>query len=278
MAARSTWAGGIMFAGFSIPVRVFTLLNSRKSGSFKMLDPTHKQPVKQILVDVDGTEVARADTLRGVEFPKGQFTALPDEALEMIENADRSTAVEVERFAPVATVPLELSLESYIVVPDEKVPGSEQPVQILWNGLHETESAAIIPDWCPRAGARPSTLIVRAIDDGLRGNLLPFAGELKGGLPSFQPQADETKAQTFAAVVAQQYTTDDFDLAAYADGYAERREAAIALALDGKVLDIPKPAEQPQAAAPDMMAMLQAQLAAAPAKAKPAKPKAKVAA
>jgi Ku protein len=265
MAARSTWAGAITFAGFPIPVQVFTVVKSRKSASFKMLDPVHKMPVSQILVDCEGDKVERAETLKGVEASKGTFVALGDDALELIENQGRSTAVEVERFAAVASIDFSLSLESYVVIPDPKVPGSEQPVQILWNGLRESQRAAVIPEWAATASAKPSTLVIRATGDGLAGSLLPFGSELKTDLPVWVPVADERAGQTFAAVVAKNYSTEDYDISVYKDGKAERREAAIALALSGA----PIPAEVKQdaapAAVPDLMAALEAQLAAPPA-------------
>lgn len=266
MAARSAWAGVLTFVinGVPFPVHVaaYTVTTSRKSASFKMLDPKYKMPVSQKLVDTEGNEAARGDTLKGVEVTKGHYVALTDDALELIERLGASEQVEIERFAPVASIPFDLSLGALKFVPNPKVPGSEQPVNIIWNGLRESERAAVIPDWAPTASAYPSTLVIRATGDGLGGSVIPFGSELKSDLPTWVPVADEKAATLAAAAIAQGYCIDDFDISVYQDGKAQRREAAIALALSGEPVPAEVKASAAAPAAPDMMAMLEASLAA----------------
>lgn len=272
--ARSSWTGAITFAGFPINVAAYAVTSKSVAG-FKMLDPNHKLPVQQKLVDVAGEEVQRADTLKGVEVGKDRYVALDPAAVEMIQAVDRSVTVDVERFAPLDSVPLNLATGAMRLIPDSKVPGSEQPVQILWNGLRATNRAAIITDWCPRSGARPVVLAIYADDDGLIAHTLPYATDLND-VPNMVPVENEQAATMFEQLVSAQYECGDFTLADYEDGHAARRQLAIDAALNGEVIEAPASAPA-KPSAPDLMAAMAAALgdkpapAKAPAKAKKAK-------
>lgn len=279
MAARATWSGAITFAGFPINVRAYSAVKSRSSQSFKRLAPSDKLPVKQQLVDTAGDVHEQADCLKGVEVTRGKFVALDPAAVEMIQTAERTDLIEPDRFADRDSVPLHLATGSYRLVPDDKVPGSEGPVGILWNGLRATERV-LITSWTPRAGSREALLAVYADEDGLVANTLPYLAELND-VPEWTPTENEQAAATFSQFVEQNYSTDPFDHAAFESTYLARREAAVQAALNGEVIEAPTDAPAP-AATPDLMAAMQAALDGGgdikkPAKAKSkAKPKAKV--
>jgi non-homologous end joining protein Ku len=279
MAARSDWRGGISFAGQTIPVAAYKAVSRQRPPSFNMLDPTHRQRVRQQLVDVEGEPVERSETLRGVEVGKTIYP-LPAEALELIEKVGRSDVLDIERFSEVGSVPLGLSLETYRIVPDEKVPGSASSVQTLWNGLRYTGRAAVIPNWSARAGSRPSTLVIHADDEGLVGNVLPFAEEIRHDAPAFEPVTDERQGQMFeSGLEIFECSLDAFDLQAYADTWLARRQAAIDMAVAGKPIPVEVAADAPMTA-PDLNAALAAALEKRKGAKKPAakRPRAKAAA
>lgn len=267
--ARAAWSGAINFAGFPVNVRLYSRVKSRSGESFKQLAPTNQAPVQQQLVDTDGSVVERADCLKGVEVGKGQFKALPPEAVEMIASAERSVTVEPESFCPVESVPLALSTRGYAVVPDEKVPGADQPTGIIWNGLRASRRA-YITEITVRAGSRDAILAIWADDDGLYANELPYVDELND-VPAWEPKEDERAAETFAAFVDSQYAdiAGPFDHSAFESKYRQRRADAVQAALKGEAIEVPE-AAQAKTAAPDLMAAMQASLG----KPKP-KPKAK---
>lgn len=270
MAARATWTGAIRLAGFPVNVTFWQRVKTRKSESFKMLDPVHKQPVQSVLLDVAGNRVERSETLRGVERGKEVYE-LPPEALEMIERREKSSTVEIDRFSELDSVPLELSLDSYYIVPDAKTPGSEDPVQILWNGLHATGRVAVVPGWCPRSGAKPSTLVIRATDEGLVGYLMPFRNEVNVPPADFMPNENEQAVAVMTQFIDAAYSTEAFDMEAYRDEHGERRQAAIDMALSGETTAPLSESPQPTSAVPNLMAALQASIDAQPAKKTPAK-------
>lgn len=270
--ARATWSGALTLAGLPINVRMYSRVKSRSSESFKRLAPTDQLPVKQQLVDTGGSVIEQAECLKGVEVGKGKFHALPEEAIELIGAAERSTVLEPEQFAPLASVPLALTITAYELTPDEKVAGSDRGVKIVWNGLRAS-GLAYITEIVPRAGSRDSVLAVWADSTGLYANALPYAAELQT-VPEWDNVEDDAEAATFQAFVQQQYPEliGNFDHAARTSSYAERRAEAVQAALSGETIVVPEVAVA-KAAAPDLLAAMQASLGA-PAKAKAPKAKA----
>jgi len=265
-----------MFAGMAIQLSAFHR-TVRKNQSFKMLDPKHHQPVKSVLQDIDGNEVERSKTGRGIETGKMVYP-LPSEALAMIERVGKTEVVEIERFAPLASVPIELALESYVLVPNEKIPGADQGVQLLWNGLTKTKRAAIIDGLALSSGARPSIFAIMADEHGLTGYVMPFEHEIGGDAPAWKPEANARAGKLFAAVLDpdpdsdENYSLEAYDATVYHDTYAERRQTAIDMALAGKVVVVEEQEVPPVETGGDMMLKLEAMLKArtAPAKSKTA--------
>lgn len=258
--ARARGTFSITLAGVPIQVAAYHRA-TRKNQSFKMIDPKHQQPVKSVLMDIDGNEVKRDETGRGVETGKVVYP-LPAEALPLIEKVGKTEIVEIARFAPLDTVPLELALESYVLVPNDKVPASEQSVQIFWNGLNKTKLVAIIDQLAIATGARPTTFAVVAHDDGLVGYVLPYAHEVRGDAPAFVPEPNAKFAKVFATFIEGDYEIEPYDVNVYHDTYTERRRAAIDMALAGKLDEIPVQAEMELPTnGGDLMAKLEATLA-----------------
>lgn len=277
MADKPSWTGAIIFAGFPIYLRAYPLVQSRAAASFKSLCPCHHEPIKQHKVcATTGDVVDSADLLKAVEPTRNQFVALDPEAVEFIRASEGADTVEVERFSPRDSLPLTYALGRWRLVPNDKMPGSEGPAGIFWNGLMATERAAVVPGFVPRAGARDQLAVIVADVYGLDLLTLPFRAELKEP-PEWAPETNEQAGTMFEAFVGQAgYVMDDFSWPAYESKYEARRSEAIATALSGA--PIPTAPSAPAPAAPDLMAAMQAALDSAPkAKAK-AKPKKKAAA
>jgi DNA end-binding protein Ku len=273
MADRPTWTGAVIFAGFPIYLRAFPLVQSRAAGSFKSLCPCHHLPIRQHKVCADTGEVVdNADLLKGVETAKDQYAVLDPEAVEFIRTSESSDTVDVERFAPRDSLPLTYALGRYRLVPNTKMPGSEGPAGIFWNGLMATERAAVVPGFVPRSGSRDQLAVIVADVYGLDLLTLPFQSELRIP-PEWAPEENEQAGTMFEQFATQAgYTMDDFSWPNYASGYESRRNEAIEKALKGEIVTAAAaPSKAP--AVPDLMAAMQAALASAPKP--PAKAKAK---
>lgn len=272
--ARAAWTGAIDFAGFPIHLTAYNVLRSKSADSFKTLAPDG-EPVRQILVNSAGEPVEREACSKGVEHPPGakSYRALPAQAVEAITEGERSTMLAPLRFSPRDSVPLHLATGHFRLVPNTKIPGSEGPAGILWNGLLASERV-LVTEWTPRSGSRPALFVVHADPHGLNANTLPYASDFND-VPEFAFKENAEAAAMFETFAAQHYELGEFVHGEYVDSYAERRADVIAKALEGEPIPV---AEAPKTApgTPDLMAVMAASIAGVKDKKKsPAKAKAR---
>lgn len=277
--ARATWSGSVEFGGFPIHLSAFALTKSTRVESFKTLCPCHSQPIKQAkMCPVDWKEVETDDCTKGYEVARGDVRPIPAEAIEAIKAGEKSDVLSISSLPKRENVDLHLAHSRYRMIPNEKVPGAEQPVQILWNGLLATGRVLVCNSFVPRAGSADSILAIFADTHGLTGVALPYEAELKVDVPEFMPQANPQAAAMFEQFAQLQGIDmdDAFPYSTIESEYRERRAKALEAALKGDPIDVPE-AKAPTQSAPDLMALMQASLdaAAAAPKKKPAKAKAK---
>jgi non-homologous end joining protein Ku len=267
---RSSWSGALEVSGFPVPVVFYPRVKKLRNESFKTLAPDGK-PVHQQYIDSEGKPVE--ETRKGVEVAKGTYVPMTDEALEAIGEGSRSTLVVPEEFVPLESVPLHFAIERWAVRPNERVPGSEKSVNILWNGLCSTK-LAYIAKITTRSGAHDSILAVYADSDGLWAAALPFAAELYDVPATDCFVLDRAAGDLFASFVGarqinNEKTSTAFAHEKFASEYAARREAAIAAVLAGESVPV---AKTTPTATVDLMAALEASVKAAKPKTKaPAK-------
>lgn len=277
MAVRTAWTGAVNFGGFPIHLAAYNATTSKSADSFKGLCPCHKQPIAQIKTcAVTGDTIANDDLLKGAEMSKGNIYALDKAAVDAIKAGESTKSVDVERFAPLDTIPVWLADKSFRITADPKAPGADASANILWNGLRATGRAAVIDGWIQKASSRPALLVIYADDEGLIGLTLPYPTSLVTDVPKGAFEENEKAAAMFDAFVeTQDYSTDDFDFSAYVDMYRERRDELIAKAIKGEPIVVPD-APAPKQSGPDLMAAMEAAMAAtSKAPAKKRKPAAK---
>jgi DNA end-binding protein Ku len=259
MAARSAWSGAINFAGFPLHVSAYNLIASKQADSFKTIAPDG-HPVRQQYVDSSGSVVERDQCSKGAQIGKDKVVVLKPEAVEQIQNAEKSEVVEAHSFPLAESIPMHLATGHFRFVPNGKVPGSAQSVGILWNGLRKTKRALVVDGFVPRAGSRPVLLAIHADEYGLTGNVLPYTTGLNA-VPEHKFVADAAQASMFEQFVAQNYTTDDFAHASHEDTYAKRRADVIAKAVAGEPI-VTTAGEAKAEPVPDLMAAMEASLKA----------------
>lgn len=270
---RSSWKGAIEFGGFPINVELYPLVQSRSAKSFKNLCECHDAPISAPKTCATTGDTLAPDQIRKGHEVDGAFVVLPQEAVDQIGAASKSATIQIARLPKLASVPLHLSIAHYRVVPDRKVAGAEQPVQIMWNGLRASDRA-IITTLTLRAGSRDLLAAIHADEFGLTMTGLPFASELQE-TPEFKPVENEQAAQMFEQFAGVQgIEMLDFSHTAFESEYEARRAVAIEAAVAGNPIPVEKVAA-PAVTVPDLMAAMTATLASAPKKAPKAKAKAK---
>lgn len=274
MATRSSWSGAITFAGFPMHVRAYNLLKTAKPHSLKML--ADDKPVRRVYLDSNDKEIEQAACGRGVEVSKGKIVPLDPAVVEAIGKAERTDTLTIGEFATRETVPLHLASGHFRLIPDDKIPGSAGPCNILWNGLRAT-GLVLITEWVMREGSR-NQLVAVAVEAGqLVAHVLPYTTDLADA-PTFDEfTEDEAQASMFGQFVSTQYAVGDFDHAAHEDQYSKRRSELIAKALTGEAIEVEQTTATP-APVPDLMAAMEASLAQAKKPKPAAKKRAKAAA
>jgi non-homologous end joining protein Ku len=253
--AASTWRGAIEIAGFSVNLALYNRVKSRSSESFKTLAPNGK-PIRKVSIDSDEyaklekdpkakvATLGKADESKGVAVGPDDWKPLSKEAVEQIQGAERSTVVTPDAFVPADSLPRELATTAFVVVPDNKVPGSEGDVNLVWNGLRAS-GLAYTTTVVTRAGSRDSILAIYAEDDGLYGVALPFDTELND-VPAFGFTEDASAGEVFtAAVEANHEVAQAFNHSAYVSEWRTRRDDAVAKVLKGQKIEPPKPKAAP---------------------------------
>lgn len=256
--ARSTWDGTLIFAGFPIALKAYSLVSS--SASFKTLCKCHGAPINAPKVCATSRkELDDIDQQKGVEVSKDNFVVVDTNA---IANATKTSSIEPlvgHEFSPLASVPLHLSEKAYRMVAG---PGFEKSVAILWNALKDGD-LALVSEWVPRAGSRETLIVLHAGALSLLANTLPYVEQF-----SDAPAGDVSRIavapnerQMFDTAISTLYTVAPFAHDGFTSTYAARRQAAIDAAVAGK--PIPAAAAAPAApAVPDLMAALAASLEA----------------
>jgi non-homologous end joining protein Ku len=269
MSANRAGRFAVDLAGFPINLSLYSKVIGQRSKSFRMIAPSG-QPAKQQYVDPGNKDVVitRDECGKGVENGDG-FVLLTPEAQAAIEAGVKTELAELRQLVPCGTVPWDLAINRFAVLPDDKVPGSEQSANILWNGLREKGLAYITQ--VSLAGKHDSILAIYADDAGLHAAALPFAVELYD-VPGHTFTPDDAQADMFGQFVEANYeeSMGDFAHASFVSEYRTRRDAAIESVLAGKKVTVKAPVAK--SATPDLMAALQAGVKKPAAKGKAKKP------
>lgn len=255
--ARSYWSGPIIVAGFPFGVKVYSL-NGKSAESFKTLCACHDEPIAQKNTCASTGDVV-TDPKKGVAHGGG-WIALDPAVIEAINADGKSATIDPLNMPPVASLPMHLSNAAYQLVNADAA--SAVPVATLWRVLRKT-MLAIESVWTPRAGSKDKRMVIHATETGLVANELPWGADLRD-VPAgdvLTAVVPDEQVLMFEKALPTLYSTQPFDMAARSSAYAERRADLIAKALAGAPM--PAASAAPAPAGPDLMAALQASLAAA---------------
>ena len=256
--ARSMWKGAIQFGLVTIPVKLY-LATESKGVSFNMLhDVCHGRIQMKTYCPTDEVYIERGDTVRGYEVAPGQYVVVTDEDLAAVP-LKTVRSIEIERFVPVdaASESTRFVKQAYYLEPE---PIARKAFYLLKQVLAERGLRAIakivLRDREQLAAIDPfsSTMLLSTLywPDEVRG-----VGELQ------LPEADVEVKPAERAMAEQliDAMAGEFDPSAYRDDYREALLEIIAAKAAGA--EIAEPAAAPAAGVTDLMAALEASVAAA---------------
>jgi DNA end-binding protein Ku len=258
--ARSMWKGAIQFGLVTIPVKLY-LATESKGVSFNMLHADcHGRIQMKTYCPTDEVYIERGDTVRGYEVAPGQYVVVTDEDLGAVP-LKTVRAIEIEQFVPVdsAGEATRFVKQAYYLEPD---PIARKAFYLLKSVLAERGLRAIakivLKDREQLASIDPyeSTMLL---------STLHWPDEIRSTAELALPES-EVEVKPAERAMAEQLIdamTAEFNATAYRDEYREALLTIIEAKAAGA--EIAESAPAPAAKVTDLMAALEASVAAAKA-------------
>jgi DNA end-binding protein Ku len=273
--ARAIWTGAISFGLVNVPVKLYAA-TSPKSVRFHQLSSKTGGRIRQKRVDsTTGDEVPYEEIVKGYEITPDRYVIITPEELETLD-AKATKTIDVEDFVDLSDIDPLYFDHAYYVAP---ATGGAKAYRLLLDAMRESGKVALA-----RIVLRSKQQLaaLRPAGDVLTLSTMLFGDEVLA--PDRLDELDsvsEAEASERELNMARQLIdslSTDFEPEKYRDEYRDRVLALIERKAGGEEIAVQPAAEEPTPA-PDLMAALEASLAAvkddrstpAPAPAKPRK-------
>ena len=277
--ARAIWSGAISFGLVNVPVKLYSA-TSPKTVRFHQISSKTGARIRQKRVDPStGEEVPFEEIVKGYEISPDRYVLVDPEELDALDPKATKT-VDIEDFVDLKDIDPIYYDHSYYLAPNT---GGEKAYRLLLDAMRESGKVGI-----GRVVIRSKQQLcaLRPTGEVLTLSTMLFGDEVLP--PDRLDELDsisEAEASDRELQMAEQLISSlsgEFDPSKYRDDYRERVLQLIERKAAGEKIAAPPAAEEP-AAAPDLMAALEASLAAvtgddeepapkkAPAKKAPAK-------
>jgi DNA end-binding protein Ku len=258
--ARSIWRGAISFGLVNVPVKLYSAV-SKKTVRFNQLHEKDNSRIqmKRFCADED-EEVPFEEIVKGYEISPGRYVVITPEELEGLD-PKKTRTIDIEDFVDLDEIDPLYYEHPYYLAPDT---GAAKPYKLLLEALKETNKVAIA-----RVVIRSKEYLtaIRPAGDGdvLTMETMLFADELidpgdLDELPDQDVRATEREVDMARQLIESLAT--GFEPGKYRDEYRERVLELIEQKASGQEITVTAEPEEP-AVVPDLMAALEASLAAA---------------
>ncbi len=255
MAARSIGSGTIAFGLVSIPVKLYSTVDTTKAVRFNYLTKDGSRLKQQYISAADGKIVEREDRVQGYEFAKNQYVLFTEDEIKSMY-VESSNAIDIAEFIPLDEVERLYIEKVYYLGPDK---GAARSYHLLKAALQETGRAALANY---SARGRSHLVLIRPYgageDEGLVMEQLKHADELR---PFTEVPLDATEVNddelALALTIIEQRVNPHFEPERYEDVVRSRMMERIQQKIDGQEIMLP-PEEAPEAKIVDLMEALKA--------------------
>jgi DNA end-binding protein Ku len=252
------WSGAISFGLVNVPVKLYSAV-SKKTVRFNQLNAETGNRIQQKRVDPEtGEEVGYDQIVKGYELTKDRYVVITPEELESLD-PEKTRTVDIEDFVDLDEIDPVYYDHPYYHVPDK---GATKAYGLLLGAMKQANKVAIA-----RVVLRSKVQLVaiRPAGDVLMMETMLFHDEV---VPSHDiedlPDGKELKATDRELKMAQQLIdslSSEFDPTSYHDEYREKVLELIEKKASGEEIAVQPEAAEP-AKVPDLMAALEASLAA----------------
>src|SRR3954454_14560630 len=255
---RSIWSGAISFGLVNVPVKLFSAV-SKKTVRFNQLNKDTGNRIQQKRVDPEtGEEVSYEQIVKGYELTKDRYVVITPEELDALD-PEKTRTIDIEDFVDLADIDPIYYEHPYYLVPEK---GATKAYALLMGAMEQAEKVAIAR---VVIRSKEALVAIRPAGPVLMMETMIFHDEV---VPTDDiedlPEAKELKASDRELKMAQQLIDSlsaDFDPSRYKDEYRDKVLELIERKAAGEEIAVQPEAEEP-ARVPDLMAALEASLAA----------------
>ena len=255
---RAIWSGAISFGLVNIPVKLFSAV-SRKTVRFHQIDGETGSRIAQRRVNPEtGEEVPYERLVKGYEIGPDRYVIIEPGELDSLA-PEKTRTIEIEDFVDLDQIDPIFYDHPYYLAADK---GAEKAYRLLLDAMEEAGKVAIA-----RVVIRnkESLVAIRPHDKVLTMETMLFADEVVPTDSLDEMTADTKKTSKRELDMARQLIdslSGDFDPEKYRDEYRDRVLDLIERKAQGEEIVIEAAPEQPKEV-PDLMAALEASIAAA---------------
>lgn len=256
---RAIWSGSISFGLVSIPVKLFSAV-SEQSVRFNQLDGRNNARVRQRRVnEATGEEVPHSEIVKGYELGSGRWITITDDDLAQLM-PEQNRLIELEEFVDLDEIDPVYYSGSYWLGPAD----AAKPYALLATALHDSNKVGL-GRFVLRSNQHLA--VVRSVEGCLMLSLMVWADEVNPpeAIPGMDKAADvELNDKELAMATSLiESLTETFEPEKYHDTYRQAVLELIDRKADGEEAPVPAPADDRDDTVVDLMAALEASVAAA---------------
>ena len=256
---RAIWSGSISFGLVSIPVKLFSAV-SEQSVRFNQLDGRNNARVRQRRVnEATGEQVPHSEIVKGYELGSGRWITITDDDLAQLM-PEQNRLIELEEFVDLDQIDPVYYSGSYWLGPAD----AAKPYALLATALHQSNKVGL-GRFVLRSNQHLA--VVRSVEGCLMLSMMVWADEVNPpeAIPGMDKAADvELNDKELAMATSLiESLTETFEPEKYHDTYRQAVLELIDRKADGEEAPVPAPADDRDDTVVDLMAALEASVAAA---------------
>jgi DNA end-binding protein Ku len=257
---RPIWTGSISFGLVNVPVRLVTATSTKDVRFNQIHGPDGGRIQQKRVCAVDGEEVPYDEIVKGYEITPGQYVTIDPNELSVLD-PEATHTIDLEEFVDLDDIDPIYFERAYYLVPDKR---AEKPYALLAEAMTRSGKVGLA-----RFVMRTKQYLaaLRAKDGALLLSTMLYDDEVVP-LDSLEGVPKDTELSEREIGMAEQLVASlatDFDPSKYHDEYREKVLELIAAKSEGQVIAAPPPVA-PATPVVDLVAALEASLAAAKAK------------
>lgn len=253
MAARATGSGVISFGMVSIPVKLYSTVDTTKAIHFNMLRKDGARLKQQYVSASDGELVEKEDRVKGYEFSKGQYVLFTSEEMKAMD-AKSTNEIEIAEFVPAEEVNAIYVEKVNYLGPDK---GAARSYHLLAEAMRKTGKSALAKY---AARGKCYLVMIHPLDEGLVMIQLRHEEEMRKFSEVEIPDSEIKQEELELAIqLVEQVSTDSFQPEKYTDDVRQHMLEMIDRKVNGQEIVVAQE-EHEEAKIIDIMEALKASL------------------